>query len=256
MPPALPSSPRRLQQWFLWLALLAACATTAPANERGRRHRATHAAARRRAQSGPNRVVVVGERGSILHHPDNGRNVERRPKPRAATLTGVAFSDDQHGWAVGHEGVMLATRDGGLTWRRELQDESVRTSFLDVLALDEGPWSSPSAPSGQSWYHRRRRHLTWTSPSIARQRVSFEPHHPRSHGHPLPGRRAGTLLRFDRPGVSWTAIHSPYDGSVSYGILPSSLGSGVLLVPTVCAATSTASLWPTAPGSRSPMSTR
>jgi photosystem II stability/assembly factor-like uncharacterized protein len=49
----------------------------------------------------------------------------------------VAFSDDNHGWAVGHGGVVLATRDGGLSWRRELKDESVQTSFLDVVALDE-----------------------------------------------------------------------------------------------------------------------
>ncbi|SEQ57456.1 KAP family P-loop domain-containing protein, partial [Solimonas aquatica] len=36
----------------------------------------------------------------------------------SATLTSVHFVDDQHGWAVGNGGTILATADGGLSWKR------------------------------------------------------------------------------------------------------------------------------------------
>ena len=36
--------------------------------------------------------------------------------PTSVTLTAVRFADAQHGWAVGHGGVILATQDGGEQW--------------------------------------------------------------------------------------------------------------------------------------------
>ena len=43
------------------------------------------------------------------------------PLPAAdrPTLRDVFFIDDQHGWVVGEEGTILATRDGGSTWVRQ-----------------------------------------------------------------------------------------------------------------------------------------
>ena len=63
------------------------------------------------------RTVAVGERGIVLVR-DGGANAPWRQAkvPVSVTLTGVAFADASNGWAVGHDGVILSTNDGGAQW--------------------------------------------------------------------------------------------------------------------------------------------
>ena len=56
------------------------------------------------------RLVAVGDRGHVLLSADQGRNWTQSLTPTRALLTGVSFPDAQHGWAVGHDGVILADR--------------------------------------------------------------------------------------------------------------------------------------------------
>lgn len=65
------------------------------------------------------RLVAVGERGHIVYSEDGGQHWQQAQVPVSVTLTAVDFVDDQHGWAVGHGLVILATDDGGLTWQRQ-----------------------------------------------------------------------------------------------------------------------------------------
>lgn len=65
------------------------------------------------------RLVAVGERGHIVYSEDGGQQWQQAQVPVSVTLTAVDFVDDQHGWAVGHGLVILATADGGLTWQRQ-----------------------------------------------------------------------------------------------------------------------------------------
>ena len=71
---------------------------------------------------------AVGDRGAILHTDDGGQHWSPQPSGVVCTLNSVYFADARTGWAAGgmawpylHDtsGVVLATRDGGLTWRRE-----------------------------------------------------------------------------------------------------------------------------------------
>ena len=62
------------------------------------------------------RLVVVGERGLILLSDDQGVHWRQALVPTRTTLTAVFFLDALNGWAVGHESLILRTRDGGLTW--------------------------------------------------------------------------------------------------------------------------------------------
>jgi len=71
------------------------------------------------------RLVAVGERGTILVSDDDGRVWRQVPSPVSVSFTGVSFSDEQHGWIVGHGQVVLATTDGGLTWGRQLDGTQV-----------------------------------------------------------------------------------------------------------------------------------
>src|SRR5690348_14980118 len=84
-------------------------------------------------------VVTVGERGTILRSSDNARTWQRAPSGTRATLTGIAFAPAfaKSGWAVGHDALILATTDGGLTWAKQFQGDDLQDSFLDVIALDE-----------------------------------------------------------------------------------------------------------------------
>ncbi|MCP4657928.1 MAG: hypothetical protein GY856_21175, partial [bacterium] len=56
-------------------------------------------------------MVAVGERGHVLLSTDQGTKWHQAEVPTRATLTGVYFHDERNGWAVGHDAVILRTRD-------------------------------------------------------------------------------------------------------------------------------------------------
>lgn len=62
------------------------------------------------------KLVVVGERGHILISADQGKTWQQKPVPTAQMLNGVFFVDTNNGWAVGHDGNIVASNDGGETW--------------------------------------------------------------------------------------------------------------------------------------------
>ncbi|MBK7519879.1 MAG: BNR domain-containing protein [Gammaproteobacteria bacterium] len=62
------------------------------------------------------RLVAVGERGHVLYSDDNGLGWVQARVPATSMLTAVFFIDERRGWAVGHDGMILATTDRGETW--------------------------------------------------------------------------------------------------------------------------------------------
>src|SRR5262252_9857063 len=58
-----------------------------------------------------NRLVAVGQRGVVLVSNDAGATWKQSPVPVASDLTSVFFVDEEHGWAVGHDGVILRSGD-------------------------------------------------------------------------------------------------------------------------------------------------
>lgn len=81
------------------------------------------------------RLVAVGERGQILRS-DDGRSWTQSPVPVRTALTAVSFVDDRHGWAVGHDAVILTTADGGRTWTLQNYEPALEKPLLDVLFVD------------------------------------------------------------------------------------------------------------------------
>lgn len=65
------------------------------------------------------RLVAVGAYGHIIYSDDNGQSWQQGKVPVTVTLTSVDFVDDKHGWAVGHDGIVLASTDGGETWAKQ-----------------------------------------------------------------------------------------------------------------------------------------
>ena len=86
------------------------------------------------------RYFAAGARGHIVFSDDNGESWTQASVPVRSTLLDVFFVNDTLGWAVGHEGVILHSSDGGLTW--ELQYDGLRygeegLAFYQALAAAE-----------------------------------------------------------------------------------------------------------------------
>lgn len=66
------------------------------------------------------RLVAVGERGTVALSDDGGVSWRQAAVPVSVSLTNVAFVDGTHGWAVGHGGVVIHSADGGASWAVQL----------------------------------------------------------------------------------------------------------------------------------------
>ena len=82
-----------------------------------------------------NDIVAVGERGIILYSTDGGVNWTQAKVPVSVTLTAVHFPTATHGFAVGHDGAILASRDAGRSW--ELQFDGKRANALVLAAAEK-----------------------------------------------------------------------------------------------------------------------
>jgi photosystem II stability/assembly factor-like uncharacterized protein len=76
------------------------------------------------------RIVGVGLRGLIITSGDNGNSWRQASSPVQSDLVGVTFVSPTVGWAVGHEGVILRTQDGGGTWAKQLDGNEARSSLV------------------------------------------------------------------------------------------------------------------------------
>jgi photosystem II stability/assembly factor-like uncharacterized protein len=164
------------------------------------------------------KLVAVGDRGHVLISTDEGMSWAQSITPTRAMLTGVHFSDSQHGWAVGHEGVIIATRDGGRTWVRQDGGTDLETIYLDVLFLDARRGFAVGAygrfqitdDGGETWNAGRP--------------LEEEMHFNRIMRAPggiiyLIG-ESGTFAVSEDDGATWAQMDLPYDGSLFAAVAP------------------------------------
>ncbi len=83
---------------------------------------------------GRNRLLTVGEQGSILYSDDRGKSWLQGNTPVSVLLTAVQMVSATRGWAVGHDGVILRTDDGGENW--QLQASGQRLLHRQQAALE------------------------------------------------------------------------------------------------------------------------
>lgn len=161
--------------------------------------------------------VAVGDRGHVVLSRDDGRTWTQSAAPTRAMLTGVSFPDAAHGWAVGHDGVILASSDGGLTWRRQDDGRSLDTVWLDVLFRDAthgfvvGAYGKclVTADGGQ----------TWTAAHPSPDELHFNRLSAGPDGYLYLAGESGTVLVSSDGGKSWEKSAVPYEGSL-FGVLP------------------------------------
>lgn len=112
------------------------------------------------AETGPTGVLTVAPDGALMA---GGRRLLRlegdgwkQVGPEGAgTVRDIAFAPGGDGWAVGHGGSLLRSRDGGCTWTRE--GAFTRNRLRGVLFVDAGTgfaFGDANAEPGALWLTR------------------------------------------------------------------------------------------------------
>jgi len=160
------------------------------------------------------RLVAAGDRGHILYSDDGGASWMQAKVPTRQLLTAIDFVDDKHGWAVGHDALILATADGGESWTAQYEDREREAPLLDVWFEDTqhgiavGAYGAllETIDGGQSWEDISERldnedgyHLNAIT-------------HIQGSGLFVVGELGGMFRSADM-GETWERVESPYQGS-------------------------------------------
>jgi photosystem II stability/assembly factor-like uncharacterized protein len=168
--------------------------------------------------------IAVGDRGHVLTSADGGRSWSQRVTPTQAMLTCVSFADAQHGWAAGHDGVIIATSDGGITWTRQDNGQDLETVYLDILFVDAQRGFLVGAYG--KFLETTDGGKTWTPRKITDDDVHFNRlTHDGASTVYLAG-ELGTVLISRDLCRSWMRSPLEYEGSL-YGVRP--LSGGLLV---------------------------
>ncbi|MDO6594775.1 YCF48-related protein [Neptuniibacter sp. 1_MG-2023] len=82
------------------------------------------------------RLVAGGEQGVIIYSGDRALTWKQAEVPTSTLITSLNFFDKQTGWAVGHDGVILGTKDGGLSWQKRLDGAVINQLRVDALETE------------------------------------------------------------------------------------------------------------------------
>jgi len=181
--------------------------------------------------------IAVGARGHIMVSDDSGATWRQSPHvPTLALLTAVTLLDERHGWAVGHDEVILRTTDGGESWTKVHEAPQAERPLLDVWFADAQRGIAIGAYA--AYYTTDDGGATWTeqpfvdaaAPPGSDDELPPDYHLNRIAAvgpHLFIAGEAGHVYRSDDQGATWRSLALPYDGSM-YGLL--ALGDESLLV--------------------------
>jgi photosystem II stability/assembly factor-like uncharacterized protein len=96
---------------------------------------------------------IAGNPGTrVFFTPDAGRTWSAFPTGQSIPLAAICFVDDEHGFAVGALGTILASTDGGRTWTRQRCGGS-RAALLGIFSEPKDvPWELFVRLSGNEGY--------------------------------------------------------------------------------------------------------
>ena len=165
-------------------------------------------------------MIAAGELGTFLYSTNQGKEWQRAALPvdRQALINQISFAPDGlTGLAVGHEGWILRTTDGGLSWKEVAFDEKNGEPLMSVGQLPSGAWlvvgafgrALRSEDGGNRWQ-------PLLLPKIGNELE--DKHMNRLVGstdgkHWLIVGERGLVLRSDDSGETWTTVEPFYKGS-------------------------------------------
>ena len=168
------------------------------------------------------RIVAVGDRGAIVLSDDDGKTWRAATAPAAPLLTAVAFAGDTLGLAVGHDAVILASRDRGATWTQAFSAPAEQRPLLDVLLRDADHAIAVGAYG--AYYESADGGRTWSARKVIPDDKHLNAIADAGGGHLVIVGEAGTILVSADGGATWKAVASPYKGSF-FGVLASDDGA-------------------------------
>lgn len=172
------------------------------------------------------RVVAVGERGAVFLSADGGASWRSRRVQSTRTLTSVLALDESNWIAAGHGGVLFRSGDGGESWDA-VDVDAGPDPFIGLTAVDGetvlayGAFGMflRSSDAGRSWSRARvvdddfDRHINRVIVLANKDLLLLG--------------ESGTIARSSDAGGTFTALESPYGGSL-FGGLQTSSGSLVI----------------------------
>lgn len=165
------------------------------------------------------RLVTVGERGHILYSDDQGNTWVQARVPTRQMLTAVQFVDSRHGWAVGHDALILVSEDGGASWSKQFEDLEREAPLLDVWFGDLTTGFATGAYGALLMTDDGGRH--WQD--ISDRLDNEDQYHLngiaaiKDAGLFIVG-EAGSMFRSRDDGLSWEKLEGPYQGSL-FGVI-------------------------------------
>lgn len=189
----------------------------------------------------PQRGTAVGDFGTIVHTEDGGTTwkevnlpedfklpdsaLDSGVLPNDALLYGLVYSDPEHAWISGEFGTILATSDGGTTWKQQksgLETTIFGIDFLDantgvavgidsvILRTEDGgaTWNAVKSPFTERSYYE----------------IALSP----AHSWIVGGQ--GTILTSSDGGKTWTEFKTPIQLASEWFRGASMVGSNAYLV--------------------------
>lgn len=163
-------------------------------------------------------VVAVGGNGVIVRSPD-GQSWRQSKSPVDTAFNAVAFADATHGWAVGHDSVILGTSDGGVSWTIQNFQPDANAPIFSILALSAqkaivvGAFGllKTTDDAGATWHDV-------DAPAISSDKLHLNGIAKLNNGKFAVSGEHG-LVGISADGIQWSRIATPYEGSF-FGILP------------------------------------
>ncbi|MDE1461202.1 WD40/YVTN/BNR-like repeat-containing protein [Spartinivicinus poritis] len=178
---------------------------------------------------GSQRLVAVGERGHIVYSDNQGQQWQQAKVPTSQLVTAIHFVDQHHGWAVGHDSIILATTDGGTSWQRQYDDLAMEAPLLDVWFFNQQVGFAVGAygqilrttDGGNRWED-------WSHTIENEEEFHYNSITAIDNDRLIIVGEAGLLYRSTNKGKTWELLESPYEGSL-FGTIATGTADSALI---------------------------
>lgn len=167
-----------------------------------------------------NRLFAVGERGHILVSDDKGEHWRQVKVPTKATLTDVFFISPEEGWAVGHDAIILHTKDAGETWEIQYFAPALDQPLMSVIGKPNA-WNNQVELTAVGAYGTFLKSFdsgkTWQRVKVSDQDGHLNQVLGLSNGREIIAGEFGYVYQGLSDDV-WHVVKTPYEGSF-FGVL-------------------------------------
>ena len=157
----------------------------------------------------PGGFVAVGERGLIVH--GTAGNWQQAPAPSRRMLTGVTGTGGGNLVAVGHDALILASREPGAAWTVVRASPELDAPLLDIWIAGNGRGLAVGA-YGMA-LATENHGLDWSPREIDQDEPHFYAIREAPDGTLFIAGEFGTVLRSRDDGATWTRLDAGWDGT-------------------------------------------